>query len=76
MTKTYKKTKKYLNQTTTNTHMPIKFAKLNLTFLITSIVGFLFSIIYLPKISVTWAFTLAIVFLIMFIAVMISETSR
>lgn len=53
--------------------MPMKFAKLRLSFMLASILGFLFSVIYLPKISTTWAFTLAIVFLIMFIAVMISE---
>lgn len=52
--------------------MPFEYTKLNMSFLLTSIVGFLFSTIYLPKISLTWAFTLAIFFLIMFIAVMIT----
>lgn len=54
--------------------MPFQFAPLNTTFLLTSVVGFLFSIIYLPKISQTLAMTLGILFLTMFIAVMISTT--
>ncbi|MBI4140975.1 hypothetical protein HY485_04015 [Candidatus Woesearchaeota archaeon] len=56
--------------------MPFKFAPLNTTFLLTSIVGFLFSLIYLPKISKTWAAALGILFIIMFIAVMISTNKR
>ncbi|MBI4142040.1 hypothetical protein HY484_03895 [Candidatus Woesearchaeota archaeon] len=54
--------------------MAFQFAPLNTTLLLTSVVGFLFSLIYLPKISQTWALTLSVLFIIMFIAVMISMT--
>jgi len=52
--------------------MPFKFAPLKKTLLLTSIIGFLISTIYLPKISKTWAFTLAVIFIIIFIASLIS----
>jgi galactitol-specific phosphotransferase system IIC component len=37
-------------------------------FMITSILGFLISIIYIMDISETWGFTLTVVFLMMFIS--------
>ncbi|MBN2052533.1 hypothetical protein JW756_03445 [Candidatus Woesearchaeota archaeon] len=41
-------------------------------FMLTSILGFLISILFVMKLSVTWGFTFALVFLIMFIASIIS----
>ena len=49
-----------------------RYAPLNTTFLVSSIIGFLISVIYLPKFSLTWAFTFGLVFFIMFIAAMMS----
>lgn len=54
--------------------MRFKFAPLKASFAATSIIGFLVSVILIPKFSETWAFTFAIVFLIMFIAAMLSMT--
>ncbi|PIN76053.1 hypothetical protein COV18_01365 [Candidatus Woesearchaeota archaeon CG10_big_fil_rev_8_21_14_0_10_37_12] len=50
----------------------LQYTPLKGSFLATSIIGFLFSAILLPKYSITWAFTFAIVFVLMFIASMIS----
>ena len=49
-----------------------RFAPLNTTFLVSSIIGFLISTVYLPKFSITWAFAFAFLFFIMFIAAMLS----
>jgi len=37
-------------------------------FMLTSILGFLISVLFIMKISATWGFTFALVFVIMFIA--------
>ena len=47
-------------------------APLNASFMMTSIIGFLVSVIYIYSYSVTWAFTFAFVFVLMFIASLIS----
>ena len=49
-----------------------KIAPLNSAFLVTSIIGFLISAFYLPQYSQTWAFTFGFIFIIMFVASMIS----
>jgi len=49
-----------------------RFAPLNTAFLVSSIIGFLISVVYIPKYSLTWAFTFGFVFFIMFIAAMLS----
>ena len=47
-------------------------APLKASFMVTSMVGFLISVVYISKFSVTWAFTFALVFILMFVASMIS----
>lgn len=47
-------------------------APLSTTFMIASMVGFLISVVWLPKYSVNWAFAFGIVFFTMFVAAMIS----
>ncbi len=47
-------------------------APLNSAFLVTSIIGFLISVFYLPQYSQTWAFTFGFIFITMFVASMIS----
>lgn len=50
-----------------------KVAPLKASFMVTSMVGFLISVIYISKVApITWAFTFAVVFVLMFIASMIS----
>jgi hypothetical protein len=49
-----------------------KIAPLKTSFLITSMIGFLVSALYIPRFSLTWAFTFGVVFTIMFVASMIS----
>jgi len=49
-----------------------KIAPLKSSFLATSMIGFLISAVYLPRYSLTWAFTLGTVFTLMFVASMIS----
>ena len=58
--------------TPTQKHITFKYATLPTSFFIASILGFLVSSIYLPKINVTWAFTLGLIFLTMLIASLIS----
>lgn len=52
----------------------INVAPLTGGFMITSIVGFLISVIYVYPQSVTWGFTFGVFFALMFIASMISMT--
>ena len=52
----------------------IKYAPLSGGFMITSIVGFFVSSIYISDFSLNWGFALSIVFIIMFIASIISMT--
>ncbi len=49
-----------------------KVAPLKTSFLVFSMIGFLISALYIPKFSLTWAFSFGIIFTIMFIASMIS----
>ena len=48
------------------------YASLSTSFFIASILGFLISTVYIPKVSITWAFTLGIFFLLMLLASFIS----
>ena len=50
----------------------VKYAPLSGGFMIASIVGFLVSSIYIADFSINWGFALAVVFVIMFIASLIS----
>ena len=54
--------------------MAFKPAPLNSAFMAMSIIGFLFSVIYVWSISMRWGFAFAVVFAVMFIAAMISMT--
>jgi len=54
--------------------MAFKAAPLNSAFMAMSIVGFLFSVIYLWGISMQWATAFSVVFAVMFIAALISMT--
>ncbi len=47
-------------------------APLKAGFFLTSLIGFLVSVLYVPRFSVTWAFAFGIVFTIMFVASIIS----
>ncbi len=47
-------------------------APLKTSFLLTSMIGFLISAIYIPQFSKTWAFAFGIIFTLMFVASMIS----
>ena len=49
-------------------------APLSNTFMITSILGFLLTVIYYDNIGPTWGFTFALIFIVMFIASLISMT--
>ncbi len=49
-----------------------KVAPLKTSFLVTSMIGFLVSVLYIPKISTTWAFAFGLVFTLMFVASMIA----
>ncbi|MDP7115804.1 MAG: hypothetical protein QF915_01985 [Candidatus Woesearchaeota archaeon] len=49
-------------------------APLSAGFILTSIVGFLVSIIYVYPLSVNWGFTFTLFFFLMFVAAMISLT--
>lgn len=51
-----------------------KVAPLSSTFMLTAMVGFLISVIYIPKLSLDWAFAFSLIFLLMFISSMISMT--
>ena len=50
----------------------VKPAPLNATFMLTAILGFLISVVYVRKISMTWAFAFGFVFLLMIFASLIS----
>ena len=50
----------------------VKYAPLSGGFMITSIVGFFVSAIYIANFSLNWGFALSVVFVIMFIASFIS----
>jgi hypothetical protein len=52
----------------------MKYAHLSAGFMLTSIVGFLISVFFLWKISLSWGFTFAVFFGIMFVASIISMT--
>jgi len=52
-----------------------KIAPLKTGFLVTSMLGFLVSAIYVPQFSITWAFSFGLVFIFMFVASMISMVS-
>jgi multisubunit Na+/H+ antiporter MnhB subunit len=54
--------------------MAFKAAPLNSAFMAMSIIGFLFSVIYVWSISMQWGFAFGVVFAVMFIAAMISMT--
>ncbi len=47
-------------------------APLKTSFLVISMIGFLISSLYIPKFSLTWAFSFGLVFTLMFVASMIS----
>ncbi|MBW2973209.1 hypothetical protein KY346_02340 [Candidatus Woesearchaeota archaeon] len=49
-------------------------APLKSSFMLIGIIGFLVSVIYLPKISLNWAFAFGLVFLLMIIATLVSMT--
>ena len=52
----------------------VKYAPLSGGFMIASIVGFFVSVIYIADLSLNWGFALAVIFVIMFIASIISMT--
>lgn len=49
-------------------------APLKSSFMLAGIIGFLISVIYLPKISLNWAFAFGLVFFLMIIATLVSMT--
>ena len=51
-----------------------KVAPLKASFMVTSLVGFLVSVIYVQQFSLTWAVAFAFIFVLMFIASMLSMT--
>ena len=50
----------------------VKPAPLNASFMVTAILGLLISVIYVRKLSLTWAFAFSLVFIIMIISALIS----
>ena len=50
----------------------VKIAPLRTSFLVTSMIGFLISVLYIPQFSKNWAFAFGIVFTLMFVSSMIS----
>ncbi|MBW3002098.1 hypothetical protein KY338_02980 [Candidatus Woesearchaeota archaeon] len=54
--------------------MPWRAAPLKSSFMLAGIVGFLISVIYIPKYSLNWAFAFGLVFLIMVVATLVSMT--
>lgn len=50
-------------------------APLNTSFMVAAMVGFLVSVLYVPKFSVNWAFAFGLVFVCMFVASLISMVS-
>ncbi|MFH1505750.1 MAG: hypothetical protein ABIE94_02065 [archaeon] len=53
---------------------PIKYYPLSSGFMLVAIIGFIVSIVYYDSFGHTWGFTLALFFIIMFIAGMITMT--
>ena len=54
--------------------MAFKAAPLNSAFMVTAILGIIFSVFYVPQYSDSWAFAFGIVFMCMLIASFISMT--
>ncbi len=54
--------------------MPWRAAPLKSSFMLAGIIGFLISVIYVPKYSLNWAFAFGLVFLIMVVATLVSMT--
>ncbi|MBD3304551.1 hypothetical protein GF343_05385 [Candidatus Woesearchaeota archaeon] len=54
--------------------MPWRAAPLKSSFMLAGIIGFLISVIYIPKYSLNWAFAFGLVFLIMIVATLVSMT--
>ena len=52
----------------------MRYAHLSAGFMLTSIIGFFVSTFFVWKISITWGFTFALFFVIMFVASIISMT--
>lgn len=52
--------------------MVLRTAPLKSSFMLAAIVGFLISVIYIPKYSLNWAFAFGLVFLVMIVAVLVS----
>jgi len=49
-----------------------KVAPLKTSFMLTSMIGFLISILYIPQFSTNWAFAFGLIFVLMFISSLIS----
>lgn len=64
--------KRFLKINNNEYKMKPNIAPLNTSFFLTSMIGFLISIFFIPQFSPTWAFAFAILFFIMFIASIIS----
>ena len=54
--------------------MPWRAAPLKSSFMLAGIIGFLISVIYVPKYSLNWAFAFGLVFLIMVVETLVSMT--
>lgn len=52
--------------------MVLRTAPLKSSFMLAAIVGFLISVIYIPKYSLNWAFAFGLIFLVMTVAVLVS----
>lgn len=52
--------------------MALKVAPLHASFMLAGILGFMISVIYLPKYSLNWAFAFGLVFFLMIIAALFS----
>ena len=50
-------------------------APLNTSFMVAAMVGFLVSVLYIPRFSLNWAFAFGLVFTCMFVASLISMVS-
>ncbi|MBN1792489.1 hypothetical protein JW826_02285 [Candidatus Woesearchaeota archaeon] len=55
--------------------MATKFVPLTSSFMLTSIIGFMVSVLFVMKMSVNWGFTFALFFVIMFISAIISMSN-
>lgn len=54
--------------------MAMEIAPLNTSFMLAGILGFMISVIYLPKYSLNWAFAFGLVFFLMIVAALFSMT--